>query len=76
MKRFTHFQNIVQDYGLQQMDMINKDKSMPQYKPGAIVYFILCQSSLLKTSSTKFSIIYIGLLVVYTILNKFYYDGY
>ena len=34
MKRFVYFQKIVQDSKLQQVDIINKDNPMTQYKPG------------------------------------------
>ena len=44
---------MVQEYRLKQVDMINKEKPMTQYKPGDIVYLISPQISLLKTSSKK-----------------------
>ena len=56
---FAYFQKIVQDYVLQQADMINKDKPTAKYKPGDLVYLISLQTSLRKTSSRKFRVIYI-----------------
>ena len=37
-KRFAYFQKIFQDYRLQQLDMIHKDKPMTQYKLGDFVF--------------------------------------
>ena len=73
MKRFAYIQRIVQDYRLQQLDMINKDKSKTQYKPEVLVYLILHKTSLLKTSSRKFKAIYIGPLEVNKVIDKFQY---
>ena len=53
--------------------MRNKDKPMTQYKPGDIVHLISLQSSLIKTCSRKFRLIYIRPLVVYRIIDKFKY---
>ena len=39
-KRFSYLHKIVQDYRLQHLDMINKDKHITQYKPGYLVYFM------------------------------------
>ena len=39
------FSEILQDYRLQQLDMINKDKPLNQYKPGDLVYLISSQTS-------------------------------
>ena len=58
-ERFAYFQKALQDYRLQQLDMINKDKPMIQYKLGDLVYLILPQSSLFKTISRKCRVIYI-----------------
>ena len=46
---------------------------MNQYKPGDLVYLILHQTSLLKTRSRKFKVIYIGPSVVYKIIDNFQY---
>ena len=63
----------MQEYGLQQLDMIKKDKPMNQYKPRDLVYLISPQTSLHKTSSRKFKVMYIGPLVVYKIIEKIQY---
>ena len=39
-KRFGCFQKLEQEYRIQQLDMINKDKPTPQYKAGDLVYLI------------------------------------
>ena len=39
-KRFADFQKRKQGYRLQQLDMINKDKPMTQYKQRDLVYLI------------------------------------
>ena len=46
---------------------------MNQYKPGDLVYIILPQTSLYETNSRKYKVIYIGLLFVYKIIDKFHY---
>ena len=53
--------------------MIKKDKPINQYKPEDFMYLISSQTSLLKTRSRKFKVIYIGPLVVYKMKNKFQY---
>ena len=55
------------------MDIINKEKFMTQKKPGDLVYFITNQISLLKTSSGKTGIVFVGPLVVYITIGKFQY---
>ena len=57
--------------------MINKDKTMTQYKSRDLVYLISPLTSLLISSSTKFKIIYMGSLVVHKIIEKnlVYFDG-
>ena len=70
-KRFVYFQKIVQEYRLKQQYMASKDKSMTQYKnkPGNLVYLISPQTSLPKTSSRKFIVIYVEPLVTYKMIN-------
>ena len=45
---------------------------MNQYKP-YLVYLISPHTTLFKTSSRKFTVIYIGPLVMYRIIDKFQY---
>ena len=52
-------------YKIHQLDMINNDNTMTQYKPEDLVYLISPQASLLKSSSRAFRFIYIGPLVEY-----------
>ena len=51
--------------------MINKDKPLNRYKPEDFVHLISSPTSLLKTRSGKFKVIYIGPLVVYKIIENF-----
>ena len=53
------------------MDMANKDKPMTQHKQGNFEYLISPQAFLLKTSSRRFTIMYMAPPVVYTIIGKF-----
>ena len=64
---------IIQEYKSKQLDKANEDKPMTQYITGYLVYLISSQTSLLKTSSSKLRIIYIGPLVVYKTIHKFQY---
>ena len=64
---------MVHQYRLKQVDMIDKDKPITQCEPIDLVYIIPFQTSLLKASSRKFRIIYIGLLVVYKIIDVYLY---
>ena len=53
--------------------MANKDSPMIHYKPENLVFVISHQTSILKTSSLKFRIIYTGSIVVCKITDKFQY---
>ena len=55
------------------MDMISKDRPKSKYKTRDLVYLISSQISQLKTNSRKFKFIYVCLLVVYKIIDKFQY---
>ena len=44
---------------------------MTYYKPGDLVYLTAPQSFLLRTRSSKFTVIYIGPLIVYKIKDTF-----
>ena len=72
-KRFAYFQKTVQDYRFQQLDMINKNKPMIQYKQGDLVNLISAQPFLFKTSSRNFKVIYIEPLIMQKMMDKFEY---
>ena len=73
-ERFVYLKKkIVQYYRLKQLDIVNKEKPVTQYKPGNVLYLISSHPFLPKTSSGKFRVIYIGPVVVYKILDKFQY---
>ena len=63
-KRLVYFQKIGKE-----LDMVNKYKPMAQYESADLVYLILCQTSLLLTSSRKSRVIDIEPPVVYKIIN-------
>ena len=49
--------------------MINKDRAFFQYKSGDLLYIISLLTSQLHTSSQKVTIKYIGLFVIYKIID-------
>ena len=53
--------------------MINKDKHLTQYKLGNLVCLLSPKPSLLETTSRKFRIIYVGLLLICKIVDRFQY---
>ena len=52
---------------------MNKDREYFQYNIGDLVYLISPLTSQLRTSSRKFSVNYVGLLVVYKIVDPHNY---
>ena len=53
--------------------MINKDRAFFQYKGGDLVYIISPLTSQLRTASCKVTIKYIGLVVIYKIIDPHNY---
>ena len=53
--------------------MINKDRENFQYKGGDLVYIISPLTSQLRTNSQKIAVIYVGLVVVYKIVDPHNY---
>ena len=49
-KLFAYLQKIVEEYGLKQLDMPNKEKPMTLYNPKNLVYLISPSTVLLKIS--------------------------
>ena len=43
---------------------MNKEKPLTQYRPGELMYLMSPHASLLKTSSRKFRVIYVALIVI------------
>ena len=55
------------------MALLNKDREYFQYNSGDLVYIISPLTSQLRTSSRKFSVKYVGPLVVYKIVDPHNY---
>ena len=57
----------------EEISLINKDREDFQYNSGDLVYIILPLTSQLRTASRKVSIIYVGPLAVYKIVDPHNY---
>ena len=71
-KRIKYLQNILFNFKLQRLAMINKDRENFQYK-GDLVYIISPLTSQLRTASWKIAIKYVGPVVVYKIIDPHNY---
>ena len=70
-------QNLLQNFRLKQVALINKDREYFQYNSRDLVYLISPLNSQLRTASRKVAIRYVGPLVIYIIVdphNYFTYD--
>ena len=70
-KRLGNLHKLLQDFWMKRLALINKDREDFQYNSGDLVYIILPLTSQLRTTSRKFSIKYVGPLVVYKIGHLF-----
>ena len=68
-KRIKYLQDILFNFKLQRLAMINKDRENFQYRGGDLVYIISPLTSQLRTNSQKIVIKYIGPVVVYKIVD-------
>ena len=68
-KRQQYIHKLFQDFRSKRLAMINKDRNFFQYNSGDLVYII----SLLRTSSRKVAIKYLGPLVIYKIIGHHNY---
>ena len=68
-KRIKYLQDILFNFKLQRLAMINKDKENFQYKGGDLVYIISPLTSQLRINSWKVAVKYVGPLVVYKIVD-------
>ena len=68
-KRLSYLHKLLQDFWMKRLALINKDREDFQYNGGDLVYIILPLTSQLRTESRKVSIKYVGLLVVYKIVD-------
>ena len=58
---------------MKRLALINKDRDFFQYNSGDLIYLISSLTSQLTTTSRKIAIIYVGLLVVYKIVDPHNY---
>ena len=72
-KRLHYLQNLLQNFKLKLLALINKDREYFQYNSGDLVYLISPLTSQLKTASRKVAIRYVGLLVIYKIVDPHNY---
>ena len=72
-KRIKYLQDILFNFKLQKLAMINKDRENFQYNGGDLVYIISPMTSQLRTNSKKIAIKYVGPVVVYKIVEPLNY---
>ena len=72
-KRLQYLQNVLQNFRMKHLALINKDRDYFQYNSGDLVYLISPLTTQLKTASRKVAIKYVGPLVVYKIVDPHNY---
>ena len=72
-KRLKYLQNTLQNFKAKCIALINKDREYFQYNPGDLIYLISPLTTQLRTNSRKISINYVGLLVIYKIIDPHNY---
>ena len=72
-KRIKYLQDILFNFKLWRLAMINKDRENFQYKRGDLVYIMSPLTRQLGTSSWKIAIKYVGPVVVYKIIDPHNY---
>ena len=68
-KRLKYLHDILQNFKLKRLAMINKDREFYQYNSGDLVYIISLLTSHLQMASRKVMIKYVGHIVVYKIID-------
>ena len=68
-KRLDYLQNMLQNFKMKCLALLNKDREYFQYNSGDLVHLISPLTTELKTSSRKVAINYVGPLVVYKIVD-------
>ena len=63
-KRLHYLQNMLQNFKMKCLALINKDREYIQHKSGDLVYLISPLTTQLRTSSRKVAIKYVGPLVI------------
>ena len=72
-KRLDYLQNMLQNFKMKCLALLNKDREYFQYNSGDFVYLISSLTTQIRTSSRKVAINYVGPLVVYTIVDLYNY---
>ena len=72
-KRLDYLQNMLQNFKMKCLALLNKDREYFQYNSGDLVYVISPLTTQLSTSSRKVAINYVGPLVVYKIVDPHNY---
>ena len=72
-KRIKYLHDILFNFKSKRLAMINKDREFFQYKSGDLVYIIPPLTSQLCTASCKVAIKYVGLVVIYKIIDPHNY---
>ena len=72
-KRLKYLQNMLQNFKMKCVALINKDREYFQYNTGDLVYLIPPLITQLRTSSRKVAIKYVGPLVIYKIVDPHNY---
>ena len=72
-KRIKYLQNLLFNFKLWRLAMINKDRENFQYRGEGLVYIISPLTSQLRTNSQKISVKYVGPVVIYKIVDPHKY---
>ena len=72
-KRLDYLQNMLQNFKMKHLALLNKDREYFQYNSGDLVYLISPLTTQLRTSSRNVAINYVGPLVVYKIVDPHNY---
>ena len=72
-KRLQYLQNVLHNFKLKCLALINKDREYFQYNSGDLVYLISPLTTQLRTSSRKVTVKYVGPLVIYKIVDPHNY---
>ena len=72
-KRLDYLQNMLQNFKMKCLALLNKDREYFQYNSGYLVYLISPLTTQLRTSSRKVASNYVGPLVVYKIVDPHNY---
>ena len=72
-RRLEYLHQLLQDFRMKKLALINKDRDDFQYNSGNLVYIILPPTKQLRTASRKVSIKYVGPLAIFKIVDPHNY---